>query len=240
MFSFYNWNIDFIRVDSCTNNSLFQSVSFISHSSANAFSEQMIFLNDIIFLPAFVSILIMLYLPPGALSLSKFLKNYCSLTDLRFSLFQFFSVLNAMFVLSLFFFIFTNFELSANDFLLFSQAFLSIGAYFIIRWLFIGGIGFLMENVDMSIKYLKYDIEFLLWMGTLFATIFPLAFVGILTHYMRFILLFLIVFLILLRWYYSFKLGMQEKKYGQLMFFLYFCTVEILPLSVMYKLIGVI
>lgn len=240
VFSSLAGHTTFMHVEYCSNNAIFQTVSTVSSRTYPSSQEQIYLFNDIVFLPVFVSLFVMLNFFSTGFRLKKLWNSYSVFTESRFSLMHVLLILNAVFVLSMFLVLFVKIRPADLSVLFFSYVVLVISGYFLIRWLFVGGVGLLMDNSAISTEYLKYDVEFLLWIGTIFAMFFPFAFVGVLVDYLRLVMLLFLLFLFLFRWYYVFKLGLSEKKYGVLMFFLYFCTVEILPLSVLFKLMGII
>lgn len=111
--------------------------------------------------------------------------------------------------------------------------------FFASRWLLIGFLGWLMENRSMAMQYFQQDIGMLFWGGTILSIFLPLVLIMPFTQLVIFATTIALLFLLIIRWFYGFKLGLEEKTYGLFYFFLYFCSIEILPLVYLIKGIGV-
>jgi hypothetical protein len=225
---------------SCKHNQLFQSISVSSIQPTPKLQNKQFILLDVLFVPFIIAALLFLKLSKTKIYLFQLFKlfNNSFILNRNFWVTSI-SIINGILILSMSICFLQDKLVSSESFMILETTIKYLLLYFFIRWMLIIFIGWLMENNLMAQQYILQDIAILFLSGTILGIFQPLVMTLPFTIIVHSILVITLALVLLVRWYEGLKLGFREKNYGLFYFFLYFCTVEILPLLYLIKFLGV-
>ncbi len=121
---------------------------------------------------------------------------------------------------------------------LFVIVFAALTGYFLFRYIVIQYVGALFHNKESSVQYLYRDYYFKAVIAIILSSMLLVSAYGPLSFIMLNLAASTIVLLFIYQTIQSFYYGISERAYGPLYFILYFCTVEIVPVLIVLKLIS--
>jgi hypothetical protein len=125
-----------------------------------------------------------------------------------------------------------------EHFILFAIIFAALTGYFLFRYIVIQYVGILFHNKESSVQYLYRDYYFKTVIAIVLSPMLLVSAYGPLSFLMLNIAASIIILLFIYQTIQSFYHGISEREYGLLYFILYFCTVEIVPVLIVLKLIS--
>ncbi|NLL29300.1 MAG: DUF4271 domain-containing protein [Bacteroidales bacterium] len=168
---------------------------------------------------------------------SIFMRNYNVKSYFSTYLIYFTSAINIVFLLWVWF-LQNNSDLFSIRYLLLHKIIFLIFLYFIYRYVLIFIFEKIFKTADATNEYVYRDY----FTKAVFAIIFPfLTFITAYSPYKTItwsFILFFAVLLIISRIYNSIVVGFKEKTYGLFYFILYICTVEIVPVLFLIKILS--